>query len=128
MSDVTRVPKMSVATTPTAYFKMQIRCWTDFDPMGKKLTEIADAVERGDAFLTAVEVLEVKDDVSAISDNVVREGFENIVAARKVLRNIGELPTTIIEDLRAALNSRAETGKKPASTATGEPAAAQKAS
>jgi hypothetical protein len=124
MSDVTRVPKIPVATAPTAYFKMQIRCWTDFDPMGKKLTEIADAVERGDAFLTAVEILDVKDDVSAISDNVVREGFENIVAARKVLRNIAELPTAILEDLRTALNSRAETGKKPASAETGEPAAA----
>ncbi|HEV2699248.1 MAG TPA: hypothetical protein VGU90_14725 [Terriglobales bacterium] len=124
MSDVAKIPNISAASTGAAkYFKIQVRGWTDFDPLDKKLPEIADAIEQGGGFLTAVEVLDVKDDLSAINDNVVREGFENILAARRVLRSIGELPTSVVEDLRAALNGPAETAKKPAGSQNSELAA-----
>jgi hypothetical protein len=115
MSEIAKVPSIGTASDGAGkYFKIQVRGWTDFDPLDKKLPEIADAIERGGGFLTAIEVLDVKDGLSAINDNVVREGFENIQAARRVLRSIGELPTSVVEDLRAALNVPAETTKKPA--------------
>jgi len=102
------------------YFKIQVRGSTDFDPLDKKLPEIADAIERGGGFLTAIEVLDTRDDLSAISDNVVREGFQNILAARRVLRSIAELPTSLVEDLRAAVNAPAETAKKRAGSQNSE--------
>src|SRR5437762_8005093 len=122
MSDTAKIPNISTASSREAgkYYKIQVRGWTDFDPLDKKLPEIADAIEQGGGVLTAVEVLDVKDDLSAISDNVVREGFENILAARRVLRSIGELPTSVVEDLRAALNAPAETAKKPAGSQDAE--------
>ena len=131
MSDVAKVPNISTASNGAVkYFKIQVRGWTDFDPLDKKLPEIADAIEGGGGFLTAIEVLDTnievldtKDDLSAISDNVVREGFQNILAARRVLRSIGELPTSLVEDLRAALNAPAETAKKPAGSQNSELAA-----
>jgi hypothetical protein len=124
MSDVAKVPNISPASDGAAkYFKIQVRGWTDFDPLDKKLPEIADAIERGGGFLTSIEVLDTKNDLSAISDNVVREGFENILAARRVLRSIGELPTSLVEDLRAALNAPAETAKKRAGSQDSELAA-----
>ena len=113
MPDIAKDSNISTASNGAAkYFKIQVRGWTDFDPLDKKLPDIADAIERGGGFLTAIEVLDTKDDLSAISDNVVREGFENILAARRVLRSIGELPTSLVDDLRAALNVPAETAKK----------------
>jgi len=124
MSNVAKVPNISTASRGAAkYYKIQVRGWIDFDPLDKKLPEIADAIERGGGFLTAVEVLDVKDDLSAVSDNVVREGFENIMAARRVLRSIGELPTSLVEDLRAALSVPAEAPKKPAGSQDSELAA-----
>ena len=94
------------------YFKVQIRAWTDFDPMDKKLPEITEAIERGGGLLTAIEVLEVEDDLAAISDNEVKEGSKTSLAARKVLRSIGELPKSLVDDLRSVLNARQEVGKE----------------
>ena len=94
------------------YFKVQIRAWTDFDPMDKKLPEITEAIERGGGLLTAIEVLEVEDDLAAISDNEVKEGSKTSLAARKVLRSIGELPKSLVDDLRSVLNARQEVGKQ----------------
>ena len=94
------------------YFKVQIRAWTDFDPMDKKLPEITEAIERGGGLLTAIEVLEVEDDLAAISDNEVKEGSKTSRAARKVLRSIGELPKSLVDDLRSVLNARQEVGKE----------------
>src|SRR5207249_9436907 len=37
------------------YFKVQIRAWTDFDPMDKKLPEITEAIERGGGLLMEIE-------------------------------------------------------------------------
>src|SRR5207247_7960940 len=98
------------------YFKVQIRAWTDFDPMDKKLPEITEAIERGGGLLTAIEVLEVEDDLAAISDNEVKEGFQNILAARRVLRSIGELTKSMVEDVRSVLNDREEVGGKSSVT------------
>ncbi len=125
MSDTAKIPNISTASSREAgkYYKIQVRGWTDFDPLDKKLPEIADAIERGGGVLTAVEVLDVKDDLSAITDNLVREGFQNILAARRVLRSIGELPASVVEDLRAALNRPAEGAKKAAASENVEPAA-----
>ena len=115
MSEVAKVPPISTTPkSPGKYFKIQVRGWTDFDPLDKRLPEIADAIERGGGLLTAIEVLDIKEELSDINDNVVREGFQNILAARRVLQTIGELPTSLIEDLRAALNIPAETAKKRA--------------
>jgi hypothetical protein len=105
------------------YFKLQIRAWTDFDPMEKDLSEIAEAIERGGGLLTAIEVLTVAEDLAAISDKEVREGFENIVAARRVLRSVGELPKKLVKDLRAALQVQGNIDeRKPVSSASSEPA------
>ena len=125
MSDVAKVPNISAVSSRGAgkYYKIQVRGWTDFDPLDKKLPEIADAIERGGGVLTAVEVLDIKDDLSAITDNLVRECFQNILAARTVLRSIGELPPSVVEDLRAALNRAAETPKKAVASENVEPAA-----
>lgn len=113
MPDVFKSSSVSTPSAAAKYFKIQVRGWTDFDPLDKKLPEIADAIERGGGFLTAIEVLDIKDDLSAVTDKVVRDGFENISAARRVLRNVGELPNSVLEDLRAALKV-ADTPKKPA--------------
>lgn len=129
MPEAAKTPQSSEVPAPTGrYFKMQIRGWTDFDPMEKKLPEIAEAIERGGGFLTAIEVLDIKDDPSAIGDNLVREGFQNILAARRVLRNIGALPSGLLQDLRAALNSGQEAARKPVSYESPEPFSAKRAS
>jgi hypothetical protein len=105
------------------YFKLQIRAWTDFDPMDRKLSEITEAIERGGGLLTAIEVLDVQDDLAAIGDREVREGFQNILAARRVVRSIGELPKNLLEDLRSALRTQEEVEqRKPISSATSQPA------
>jgi hypothetical protein len=91
--------------------------------MAWKLPEITEAIERGGGLLTAIEVLEVEDDLASISDNEVREGFQNILAARRVLRSIGELPKSLVEDLRSVLNAREEVGeRKPVSLANSQSA------
>src|SRR5438105_15328228 len=76
------------------YFKRQIRAWTDFDPMDKKLAEITEAIEGGGGLLAAIEVLQVEDDVAALSESEAKEVLPNSLAARKVLRSMGELPTS----------------------------------
>jgi hypothetical protein len=91
---------------PPRYFKIQIRAWTDFDPMNKKLCEITEAIERGGGLLTAIDVLDVQHDLAAIGDSEVREAFQNIVAAKRVLRSIDELPKNLVEDLRSALKTQ----------------------
>ena len=47
-----------------------------------------------------------------ISDNEVKEGYKTSRAARKVLRSIGELPKSLVDDLRSVLNARQEVGKE----------------
>jgi hypothetical protein len=87
------------------YFSFQIKGWTNFDPMDKTLAKVADHIERGDGFLTLVEVLRVEDDVASIDDEEVRECFENLLAAKRLIQNVNELPAKVKEELRAALKS-----------------------
>jgi hypothetical protein len=92
------------------YFSFQIRGWTDFNPMDKSIAKIAEGIEQGGGFLTLVEVLKVEDSLAGIGDEEVRECFANILAAKRLVRNIHELPKNLLEDLRSAL----KTGEKVA--------------
>jgi hypothetical protein len=87
------------------YTNFQIRGWTNFDPTDKTLTEIAEGVEKGGGFLTLIEVLRVEEDLASIGDEEVRECFENIIAAKRLLQNVHELPKKLIEELRSALKT-----------------------
>jgi len=86
------------------YSKFQVKGWVNFDATDKTLAEIAEGIEQGDGFLTLMEVLEVDDDLASIGDEEARECFENIIAARKLLQNVHELPKKLIEEFRSALN------------------------
>jgi len=87
------------------YYRVQIRAWTGFDPSRVELAEIAAEIDRGTAFLTAIEVSKVADDLNGIDDPEVRKSFENINAAERVLQNLGELPKALRDRLSAALSS-----------------------
>ena len=94
------------------YSKFQIKGWVNFDATDKTLAEIAEGIEQGDGFLTLMEVLEVDDDLASIGDEEAREWFENIIAARKLLQNVHELPKKLIEEFRSALKAEEEIGPK----------------
>src|ERR1700730_3942375 len=98
------------------YFSFQIKAWTNFDPMDKSLAKIAEAIDQGGGFLTLVEVLKVEDDLACIGDDEVRECFANILAAKRLVRNIHELPKKLIEDLRSALRNEEEVVPKKNAT------------
>jgi len=59
-----------------------------------------------------MEVLEVDDNLASIGDEEARECFENIIAARKLLQNVHELPKKLIEEFRTALKAEEEIGPK----------------
>jgi hypothetical protein len=90
------------------YFKLQINAWTNFDPMDKNLLEIALAIEQGGGLVMATEVLRIEHDLHSIGDEEVMESFENILAAKRVLQHVQELPKKLIDDLRSATNSEVE--------------------
>ena len=94
------------------YSKFQIKGWVNFDATDKTLAEIAEGIEQGDGFLTLMEVLEVDDDLASIGDEEAREWFENIIAARKLLQNVHELPKKLIEEFRSALKTDEEVAPK----------------
>jgi hypothetical protein len=96
------------------YYSFQIKAWTNFDPMDKSLTKIADAIEEGGGFLTLVEVLTVEEDLAKIGDTEARECFANILAARRLVKNVHELPKTLLDDLRQALKVEEEVAPKKA--------------
>ena len=87
------------------YYRVQIRAWTGFDPSRMELAEIAAEIDRGTAFLTAIEVSKVADDLNGIDDPEVRKSFENIVAAERILENVANLPKALRDRLAAALSS-----------------------
>lgn len=93
------------AAAPGTYFKVQFRAWTKFDPTNAELSEIARAVEEGNAFITAIEVIRVAADLQQIDDPDVREQFANIAAADRILRNVEELPLAVRDKLRDALGT-----------------------
>jgi hypothetical protein len=98
------------------YFSFQIKAWTNFDPMDKSLSKIAEAIEQGGGFLTLVEVLKVEDDLASIGDEEVKDCFANILAAKRLIRNVHELPKKLIEDLRSALKTEEEVVPKKTAT------------
>jgi hypothetical protein len=87
------------------YFSFQIKGWTNFDPMDKTLARIAASIEQGSGFLTLVEVLKTENDLACIGDEEVRECFANILAAKRLVRTVHELPQNLIEELRTALKT-----------------------
>jgi hypothetical protein len=128
MSDKTEVPETQRSREQRGkYFNFQIKGWTNFDPMDKTLAKVAEDIDQGNGFLTLVEVLTVEDDVTSIQDEDVRACFENLLAARRLIRNFNELPTRVKEELRAALKSEEQVVPKkvmtlvPGSSATPEP-------
>jgi hypothetical protein len=128
MSEKTEVPETQQSREQRGkYFNFQIKGWTNFDPMDKTLAKVAEDIDQGNGFLTLVEVLTVEDDVTSIQDEDVRACFENLLAARRLIRNFNELPTRVKEELRAALKSEEQVVPKkvmtlvPGSSATPEP-------
>jgi hypothetical protein len=85
------------------YYKLQIRAWTAIDPTQLTLRQIAELVDSGAGVLTAVEVIKVAEGLSSVDDNEVREAFENMRAAERVLRNMKVLPAALRERLQSAL-------------------------
>jgi hypothetical protein len=90
------------------YFSFQIKGWTNFDPLDKTLAKVAEGIAQGNAFLTLMEVLRVEDEVASIDDEEVRECFENLLAARRLIQNVNELPAKVKEELRVALQTKEE--------------------
>jgi hypothetical protein len=105
------------------YFSFQIKAWANFDPMDKSLGKIAEGIEQGGGFLTLVEVLKVEDDLACVGDEEARECFANILAAKRLVRNVHELPRTLLEDLRQALKVDEEVAPKKTATRAGIPSA-----
>jgi hypothetical protein len=105
------------------YFSFQIKAWANFDPMDKSLGKIAEGIEQGGGFLTLVEVLKVEDDLARIGDEEARECFANILAAKRLVRNVHELPRTLLEDLRQALKVEEDVAPKKTATRAGSPSA-----
>ena len=101
------------------YYSFQIKAWTNFDPMDKSLAKIAEEIEQGGGFLTLVEVLKVEDDLARIGDEEARECFANISAAKRLLRNIHELPKVLLDDLRQALKTEEEVTPRKIPTRAG---------
>ena len=114
------------------YFSFQIKGWTNFDPMDKTLATIAEEIDQGNGFLTLLEVLTAEEDVASIQDEEVRTCFENLLAAKRLIRNFSELPARVKEELRAALRTEEEAGPGkimtlvPGASASAEPAASAK--
>jgi hypothetical protein len=111
MSEI--LPKMSQADDQgQRYFSFQIRGWTNFDPMNKTLARIAEDIEAGGGFLTLVEVVKSEENIASIDDEEVRECFENIIAAKRLIQNVHELPRKLVEELRSALKEEEVVPKK----------------
>ena len=106
MAEATLATKsIQESSQPRRYYRVQMRAWTGFDPSRMELAEIAAAIDKGTAFLTAIEVSKVADDLNGIDDPEVRRSFENIVAAERILENFGDLPKAIRDRLAAALST-----------------------
>jgi hypothetical protein len=91
------------ASSPDSYFKLQVRAWTRFDPSQADLIDIARAVEAGTAFISAIEVSRVAAGINDVDDPDVREQFETVAAAERILRKVKELPGAVRDKLRIAL-------------------------
>jgi hypothetical protein len=119
MPEVIATKKIPTDEHREKYYSFQIKGWTNFDPMSKTLARVAEGIELGGGFLTLVDVLQVEDDLASIGDEEVRECFANILAAKRLLKNVHELPKELIEELRSALKTEPEAPpKKPPTLAT----------
>lgn len=112
MSETLTAPLQKNHEQNGKYSKFRIMGWVNFDATDKTLAEIAEGIEQGGGFLTLMEVLEVDDDLASIGDEEARGCFENIIAARKVLHNVHELPKQLIEELRSALKAEEKIAPK----------------
>jgi len=122
MSEILKAPPPNQNNEPREkYFSFQIKGWTNFDPMDKTLATVAERIKEGEGFLTLVEVLKVEDQVAAIDDAEVRECFENLLAAKRLIQNVSELPAKIKEDLFAALRTAEEIVPKKTVTLMPDP-------
>jgi len=109
MSEIFKAPPLNQNNEPREkYFSFQIKGWTNFDPMDKTLAKVAERIDRGDGFLTLIEVLKVEDDVNSIDDEEAKECFENLLAAKRLIQNMNDLPAKVREELRAVLKSEEE--------------------
>jgi hypothetical protein len=108
MSETLKVPQTNQGNEQQKYFSFQIKGWVNFDPMDKTLAKVAEGIEQGNGFLTLVDVLRVEDDVASIDDEEVRGCFENLLAAKRLILNVSELPERVKEELRAALRTEQE--------------------
>jgi|ERR1700736_5399791 hypothetical protein len=133
MSETHEIPQTNQNHEPKdRYFSFQIKGWTNFDPMDQTLARLAEGIDQGNGFLTLVEVLTVQDNVASIHDEEVRTCFENLLAAKRLIRNFNELPAKVKEELRAALRTEEGVPPKkivtlvPGSSGNPEPAAVVK--
>ena len=109
MSETLKVPQTDQSDKQSEkYFSFQIKGWTNFDPVNKPLAKVAEGIEQGNGFLTLVELLRVENEVASIDDEEVRECFENLLAAKRLIQNVNELPAKVREELRAALETKEE--------------------
>jgi len=109
MSETLKVPQTDQSHEQSEkYFSFQIKGWANFDPVNETLAKVAEGIEQGNGFLTLIEVLRVEDEVASIEDEEVRECFENLLAARRLIQNVNELPAKVKEELRAALQTKEE--------------------
>src|SRR5437868_1520158 len=83
------------------YFKLQLKAWTKFDPAQEDLSAIANAIQNGEGFVTVMEVTQVNE-LNEITDPEVRERFESLEAAEKILHNLDKLPNSVREQLYSA--------------------------
>jgi hypothetical protein len=101
------IQPMSHLSQPTSqhgrYFNLQVSAWTNFDPSSAELTEIARAIEEGNGFLSVIEVTRVVDNVGEIDDPEIRQRFETVLAAERLLDGVSELPQSLKDKLYAAL-------------------------
>jgi hypothetical protein len=122
MSETLKVPQTDQSGEQSEkYFSFQIKGWTNFDPVNKPLAKVAEGIEEGNGFLTLVELLRVEDKVASIDDEEVREGFENLLAAKRLIQNVNELPAKVKEELRAALETKAKVVPKKIVTRVPDP-------
>ncbi len=112
MWDIVPERKSQTDERTEKYFNFQIQAWTTFDPMDKTLARIAEGIEEGGGFLTSLEVLRVEQNLASIGDQEVTECFANILAAKRLVQNVHELPKKLIEELRMALKSEEEVAPK----------------
>ena len=106
MSETIKAAPTNQSSKPIEkYFSFQIKGWTNFDPMDKTLAKVAERIDRGDGFLTLVEVLRVEENVNSIDDEEAKECFENLLAAKRLIQNVNDLPEKVREELRAVLKS-----------------------